>query len=215
METDEESYNNIHRIEEQEKNSGISLIVLNFKYLLAGVMVSIIGMSLFILILVLSYQFKNEYTFIKNINRYFDDNTSGFFMGIMLLSFGFIALSIMLRKNLLISDSVYLYNMFGKTKLDIREYQIKNYLSNSFVLYLKTDKKLYMLLPATAEEFKRYPNRINRADETKALYGKLEYLEKVLLRRGILKREFEILRKIIFGLSIFILLVTILTVVFW
>ena len=90
---------------------------------------------------------------------------------------------------------------------DIRYYQIRKIFAENSLLYLKTERKLWILLPAAAEGLKKYPKRDILKKQTEEINNKLRTIEKILSGSDAEYKNFSWIRNRLLGFGgIFVLL---------
>ena len=82
---------------------------------------------------------------------------------------------------------------------DIRYYQIKKIFAQNSLLYLKTDRKLWILLPTTVEELSKYKREDILKKQTEELNNNIEQIEKILSSSDAEYKKFSTIRNMLFG----------------
>lgn len=84
----------------------------------------------------------------------------------------------------------------------VRSFGINHLFANSRIIYLKTQNKMLMLLPVSDEAMRRYPNRQLLKDQERELRSDVDRLEHYLLGRGIERRKYTIMSKVLLTFGI-------------
>ena len=93
---------------------------------------------------------------------------------------------------------------------DIRYYQVRKIFAENSLLYLKTERKLWILLPAAAEGLKKYPRKDILKEQTEEINNNVRIIEKILSGSDAEYKNFSWIRNRLLGFGgIFVLLAVI------
>ena len=80
---------------------------------------------------------------------------------------------------------------------DIKYYQIKKIFRENTLIYLKTERKLLILLPVTAEGMRKYPRKDILKKQTGELNSNIEIVEKILSNSDAEYKKFYTVRNLL------------------
>lgn len=180
----------------------VTLLTISVKLIILPLIVTFITVSLLFLIII---AIETEIPVVSDIGKKIIDSYAVWSMQfIMVQLLVFMLWAIFMKIRITMENGALTIN--GKEQ-NIRYYQVKKIFAQNTVIYLKTEKKLWILLPATAEGMRKYPRRDVLKKEQERLENDIEILEKFLLQSDGENKKFIRLKSLllIFG-GIFILL---------
>ena len=175
---------------------------INMKIMLFPLILSFIIMTLFMGAIILA---ESEMAVLSDIGKIIMDDYVIWLIQFIFIQMAFFMLLALYKRIKLTVENGILY--INSTIQDIRYYQIRKIFAENSLLYLKTERKLWILLPAAAEGLKKYPKRDILKKQTEEINNKLRIIEKILSGSDAEYKNFSWIRNRLLGFGgIFVLL---------
>lgn len=174
---------------------------LSLKLVILPMLVAFIAGSVFFGII---FIIETETPVLSDIGKEIINNYSVLFVQFIVFQMMFFSLYALFKriKITVENGTVYINNVIQ----DIRYYQIRKIFVDSNLLYLKTEKKLWILLPFAPESFRKYKRKEILREQNEEINRNVAIIEKILVNSDAEYKIFKSIRNlfIIFG-GVFIL----------
>ncbi len=167
---------------------------INMKIMLFPLILSFIIMTLFMGAIILA---ESEMAVLSDIGKIIMDDYVIWLIQFIFIQMAFFMLLALYKRIKLTVENGILY--INGTIQDIRYYQIKKIFAQNSLLYLKTDRKLWILLPTTVEELSKYKREDILKKQTEELNNNIEQIEKILSSSDAEYKKFSTIRNMLFG----------------
>ena len=171
----------------------ITLLTISVKLIILPLIVTFVTVSLLFLIII---AIETEIPVVSDIGKKIIDSYAVWSMQfIMAQLLVFMLWAIFMKIRITVENGVLTIN---EKEQNIRYYQVKKIFAQNTVIYLKTEKKLWILLPATVEGMRKYPRRDVLKKEQEKLENDIKVLEKFLLHGDGENKKFMWIKGLLF-----------------
>ena len=148
---------------------------------------------------------ETEVPVLSDIGKEIMDDYMVWFFEFIFIQMAFFILYALHKRVKITSENGKIY--INEVMEDIKYYQIKEIFGENTLLYLKSERKLWILLPTTVEGLRKYPRKDILREQTKELNDNIVKIKKILSNSDAEERKFSIVRNLLLGTGgIFILL---------
>ncbi|WP_253347336.1 hypothetical protein [Sebaldella sp. S0638] len=182
------------------KNSGysarereVTIETVSMKLIISPLILTFILISfLFLTIIIVEV----EIPVLSDIGKEIMDDYIMWLMQFIFIQMAFFILFAIFKRIRITSENGVL-SIDGKMQ-NIKYYQIKKIFAENNLVYLKTDRKLWILIPSTTEGLSKYPRRDVLKQQTEELNSNLEIIEKLLSNSDAEYKNFSSIRNLLF-----------------
>ncbi len=206
-----ESYTTGEYIPEERYNYSIqeryfTIEALNMKLIILPLIVSFVTVSLLFGIII---AVETEMPVLSEMGKEIMDGYAVWFIQFIVIQLMVFMLFALYRKIRITAENGTLY--INGTVQDIRYYQIREIFAENTLIYMKTERRLWILLPAAAEGLRKYPRKDILKKQTEEINNNVRIIEKILSGSDAEYKNFSWIRNRLLGFGgIFILLTVIL-----
>ena len=179
---------------------------LNMKLIILPLIVSFVTVSLLFGIIIMA---ETEIPVLSDTGKEIMNGYAVWFIQFIIIQLMFFILFALFKKIQITVENGTLY--INGVIQDIRYYQVKKIFAENSLFYLKTERKLWILLPSTTEGLRKYPRKDILKKQTEELNNNIDIIERILSGSDAEYKKFGIIRNLLFGFGGTFILLTVIS----